>query len=51
MTSAAHAVYKHVPGMCIRKSMAQLLPDRFGSDQLSGEWLYDQEADLNRRVK
>jgi hypothetical protein len=51
MTSAAHAVYKHVPGMALRRDIAAFLPDRFGPDQLVGEWLYDPIQDVNRRIK
>ena len=43
--------YKHVPGIALRRDIAQLLPERFGPDQLVGEWLYDQDEDVNRLVK
>jgi hypothetical protein len=50
MTAAKHSIYKHVPGICLRRDIAELLPERFGADQLAGEWLYDPLQDVNRRV-
>jgi len=50
MSAAKHSVYKHVPGTAMREDIARLMPERFGGDQLVGEWLYDQTTDLNRRV-
>ena len=51
MTHSHHAVYKHVPGIALRKDLRDLVPDQFGDDKLTGEWLYDQLTKENKRVK
>lgn len=51
MTSAKHAIYKHVPGIAVRSDVASLSADRFGEPQLEGEWLYNAAEDRNIRLK
>jgi hypothetical protein len=41
------AFYKHVPGISILSRYADLYPEQFGPDLLSGEWLYDPTQDRN----
>lgn len=49
MSAPEHANYKHVPGMHLLDQFAQLYPDRFGPERLSGHWNYDSEAKQNVR--
>ena len=41
------ALYKHVPGISVLSQYARLFPEQFGSEVLSGEWLYDPNQDRN----
>lgn len=45
------SVYKHVPGLFLAEEFASLYPEYFGPGVLEGEWLYDQQKDVNVRVK
>jgi hypothetical protein len=49
MSSAANAAYKHVPGMHILARFASIYPERFGPDQLVGEWNFDSTTTTNVR--
>jgi hypothetical protein len=46
----ADSGYRHVPAIHVDRRWASLFPEHFSSDQLTGEWHYDSEADVNRRV-
>lgn len=41
------ALYKHVPGISVLSEYARRFPEEFGSEVLSGEWLYDPNQDRN----
>ena len=51
MTAERHSVYKHVPGIAVRRDIAALAPNQFGEAQLIGEWLYDPTDDQNHQVR
>jgi hypothetical protein len=51
MSGQAHTEYKHVPGMALKAEYANLYPEYFGLEVLTGEWQYDKSTDSNRRVK
>lgn len=50
MTTEDATVYRHVPGLAMRNDIAKIAPELFGSQQLKGQWLYDQTHDKNVRV-
>jgi len=50
MTTEDATVYRHVPGPAMRNDIAKIAPELFGSQQLKGQWLYDQTHDKNVRV-
>lgn len=50
MTSKDAMVYKHVPGLAMRSDIVGLAPELFGTERLSGQWLYNQDQDRNIQV-
>lgn len=51
MSAQEHGVYKHVPGMFVDSPWGQLVPQRFGSEVLWGEWRYDRDTDENKLLE
>ena len=51
MTAERHSVYKHVPGIAVRRDIAALAPNQFSEAQLVGEWLYDPTDGQNHQVR
>ena len=49
MCAERHTHYKHVPGMHILAGYASIFPDRFGPDQLEGDWNYSPLTGRNER--
>ncbi|MCB9958690.1 MAG: TauD/TfdA family dioxygenase [Rhodospirillaceae bacterium] len=47
MTAERHTVYKHVPGMHIKRTYAAIYPELFGEARLYGEWNYDSKLGCN----
>jgi len=50
MTSKDAMVYKHVPGLAMRSDIVGLAPELFGTERLSGQWLYNRDQDRNIQV-
>lgn len=51
MTHSQHAIYKHVPGIALRKDLRDLAPDQFSNQFMEGEWVYDRVTGNNKRIK
>lgn len=49
MINEKEARYKHVPGMHISRTYAQIFPERFGADLLVGDWNFDPSTGKNVR--
>lgn len=47
---ATDAPYRHAPGLVIKAELANLLPDRFGPERVTGDWHYDPASDDNLRM-
>ena len=51
MTHSHHAIYKHVPGIALRKDLRDIVPDQFGNQFMEGEWVYDKVTGNNKRIR
>lgn len=51
MRDGKDAVYKHVPGIEVAREYAELFPDQFGADAVTGEWNYNKDLDRNIRIR
>ena len=49
VSEAADAAYRHVPAIYVDARWAQLLPDIFAEDRLTGDWHYDAQSGENVR--
>lgn len=43
--------YRHVPAVALDRAWADLAPDRFGPDRVTGDWNYDASSGRNVRVR
>lgn len=45
------AVYRHVPGIVVDQRWADLFPDRFTGEAVEGEWHYEADQGVNKRIR